>query len=197
MSCLELQRLAVLIISSLGIVAAQAAPTATDAATASSVDEPAATARPAAAGNGTNNDKQTLNLLVDLQPKTAGFEFRNRTTGSVSQVPRASTTGSQGVGPNGTLEGQPNAAGLFGAGATPEVTRSTETRVQNDWQPAMQPVNSGMEPAPSDASMKFSLLLPRAWVAFIRENREWVVGGVLLSLAVVWMASASLARRRG
>lgn len=141
---------------------------------------------------------KTLDLLIQLQPRSAGFEFQDRPTKS-SAVPSPPSQPRERLGGRTANAEAGSPGGLFGAGAVQsQVTRQPEVRGGQAWQPAATS-RAGGPPDSVDSSEAAPLwrMLPREVIIFIRDNREWLVAGIVLTLGLIWTLSAAFARRRG
>ncbi len=139
-----------------------------------------------------------LDRLIQLQPRTAGIEIREPRPQAAplptkAGLPTAAPTSLKAAPPP-----QP-ANGLFGAGALRKPAGNAEpTAVEPPWKQRelanAQPSATGTPGGDGQPPRLF--MLPRELIFFIRENREWVIGGSLSALALFWAASTAFTRRR-
>jgi hypothetical protein len=154
-------------------------------------------------GADSNTGSRTIDLLIDMQQRSAGLQFneRQRPSGSSEVKPRAAPNG---MAP--TVATQPVAgtraeapptppSGLFGSGATPLVQTARTATVEPrggagpDSAPQRRPgATSTGEPLPR------WLLLPREIIEYVRENRWLVLSSVAGGLLLIWGISALFAR---
>jgi hypothetical protein len=127
---------------------------------------------------------QTVDLLIQMQPRAAGAEFDERTRKAVRPI----DAGARPVLP-------PSA--LFGAGADPAAARGLDASAAPGG-PAPSARMAGMpEPQARAAAVDDGKVpLPAALVRFVREHREQVVIGSVLLLALVWGGSIVRSNRR-
>lgn len=133
---------------------------------------------------------QTVDLLIQMQPRAAGAEFDERTRKAVRPI----DAGAQPVLP--AAAAMPPSA-LFGAGADPAAARGLDASTAPGG-PAPSARMAGM-PAPQARSAAVDdgkVPLPAELVRFVREHREQVVIGSVLLLALVWGGSIVRSNRR-
>ncbi|RVU46110.1 hypothetical protein [Rubrivivax rivuli] len=158
-------------------------------------------------------ETSTIDMLVEMQQPSAGLQFNERQRpgdGRVRPTPPAGGL-TQGLpAPGNSLGNTParaepppvSAAGLFGAGATPQVQQQQMAR------PAapvagLAAESGGPSPrsAPSEAhanpALARWLALPREVIQYVRENRGLVIGSAVALLLSAWMGSVLVARLRG
>ncbi len=182
---------------------AAAAPTTGESSEAGGDEPSAAAARQPRDVAGPSSGDQTLDRLIQLQPRTAGIEFNERQR-SVAAPPRSgSTSGTVPASKATTASPTPPQTphGLFGAGALPQQAsgRADARVVEPPWKQreAMnKQAAAGSDRAGSDTPQPQWLLIPRELVIFIRDHRGWVIGGSLSALALFWAGSSTMARRR-
>lgn len=195
---LDTQHLALLLCICLPLSVARAAPTTTEEASASQQDETQSalrSARPTATPGGS----RAVDLLIQMQTRSAGLEFNERKPLSDSREMRLRPVAppdpkSTGAAENGVSS---NASGLFGSGATPAVQSSRvsggETRIDG----GAAPGNVSRSPtAAGPAEPPLWMLLPREVVEYVRDNRGFVLGSVSAFLVLLWGLSLAFSRRR-
>lgn len=167
-----------------------AAPTAGDTSTENGAESDVPRAAPAARGA----ESRTVDLLIELQPRSAGLEFNERAR--PSSVDRSNRV----VPERAASQPEASRAGLFGAGATPPVTaRRASSDPDQDYKVHTGGVNVNSD-APRGGSSGSGVIeepgagIARRAISFVRENREWVVGGGILVLALMWGASFAAGR---
>lgn len=173
-----------------------------------SVETSSAGALPARAAEA--GKKETLDLLIEMQPKTPGLTFNERSRAERVSLP----TPGNGARSEPAQSGEPAAAkapvtasGLFGSGAVDPAatgrtdTRSASTENGSNWQPpahagaaAQGTARPGAGGQTSDAPPVFAFT--RALVIYVRENREWFISGAVAALLLMWFASGGSGRRR-
>lgn len=133
---------------------------------------------------------QSVDLLIQMQPRNAGAEYDERTR----KVVRPIDAGARPVLPE-ALANSPS--GLFGAGADPAAARGVQTPAA-----AVQPVvaagpaaATGPRP-PAGVVDDGKIPLPAELVRFVRQHREQVVIGSVVLLALVWGGSIVRSNRR-
>lgn len=133
---------------------------------------------------------QTVDLLIQMQPRTAGAEFDERTRKAVRPI----DAGARPVVPAAAT--MPPSA-LFGAGADPAAARGLDASAAPGG-PAPTVRTAGMPSprAPAVAVDDGKIPLPAELVRFVREHREQVVIGSVLLLALVWGGSIVRSNRR-
>lgn len=134
-------------------------------------------------------NSRTVDLLIQMQPRTPGAEFNER----ARAVARPIDAGAKPVLPAGLTE---HPSGLFGAGANPAAARGVDTSVT----PARPSISGASETAPRRPAPAMvddgKIALPAALVRWVREHREQVVVGSVVLLALVWGGSIVLSNRR-
>lgn len=152
----------------------------------------------------TSAGSRTIDLLIDMQQRSAGLQFneRQRPSGAADIKPRTAhpaapmrSTAAQ-PDPVPKAEAPPTPpSGLFGSGATPMVqaarTATTEPSVMTgpDAPPPRRPdASTNGEPLP------YWLLLPREVIEYVRENRWLVLSSVAGGLLLIWGISSLFAR---
>jgi hypothetical protein len=132
---------------------------------------------------------QTVDLLIQMQPRAAGAEFDERTRKAVRPI----DAGARPVLPAAAMP--PSA--LFGAGADPAAARGLNASTAPGG-PTPSARMAGM-PAPQDRAAVVDdgkIPLPAELVRFVREHRVQVVIGSVLLLALVWGGSIVRSNRR-
>lgn len=151
---------------------------------------------------------RTVDLLIELQPKNSGLGFSetNRAETRANQPPPKSAAES----PAGSFANPANQTGLFGFGAVQisppsQPTGASDRPREADWRSKSSGGESSAAPAPAGAARQSrpgasnddeSVSIPRAVVAWIRGNRNAVVGGALAMLLAIWGASMAKAKKR-
>jgi hypothetical protein len=141
---------------------------------------------------------RAVDLLIELQSKTAGLDFneRARENGSVA---RPGATLAAGTAPTvSSAGGAQNTGGLFGSGAVPMAPPKENVSKDSDWRGSPRnasPSQQG-EARSDNAGGGGRISLPRELIQWVRENRAMVVGGALLVLAVFWGTSVAVSQRR-
>jgi hypothetical protein len=178
----------------MSITAAHAAPTSDAAANLQTDQRSGADTLPRATGATPPAGTPTLDLLIQLNPPGGGIEPKEGS--GLALKPRP-----------GLLPGTEKPAQRAGGPATAPAVRATpaqpmavpvETRIDQDWQAAAQTRASppAQRNEPGEPAPRF-LQFPREVFLFIRENREWALGGTALALGLIWAVSSAVARRRG
>lgn len=175
---------------------------------AESGDEPAAASAIGRAtevprmGDGAGSSR-SVDILIELQKKSAGLDFseRARESGNASRV-ATPPAGSASSGAEHPQSATRNAAGLFGSGAVPMAApRETSTR-ESEWRPttgmpsAAGEARSGAATEPVGGSGGGRWLLPREIVQWVRDNRAMVIGGAVVLLVLLWGTSVVFSQRR-
>lgn len=192
----------IVLLAGLASIAAQAAPTTPDA-----VDDTPPIAREERGlhdlrGPDHATGSRTIDLLIDMQQRSAGLQFneRQRPVRSGEITPRTAVASTAEVSampqaPGRQAEVPPTPrSGLFGSGATPMVQTARAATVEPrvgagmDVAPRRPGVTSNGEPLPR------WLLLPREIVEYVRENRWLVLSSVGGGLLLIWGVSALFAR---
>lgn len=135
---------------------------------------------------------RTIDLLIDMQQRSAGLQFNQRPPVAVSgdiKVRQAPATAARAELP-------PTApSGLFGSGATPAVQSTRAATVERrggagaeSGSPRRAGATSSSEPLPR------WLMLLRELIEYVRENRWLVLGSVGGGLLLIWGVSALFAR---
>ena len=152
--------------------------------------------------------KETLDLLIEMQPKTPGLTFNERSRGErVAPSVPVGAARAEPAQPGDAAAATPpvTASGLFGSGAVdPAAAGRTETRaVTNDspapWQgpaPAAAGTATGARSGASGGDSPPVFAFTRAFVNYVRENREWFISGAVGALIMMWFASGGSGRRR-
>lgn len=178
-----------------------AAPTTPDTLSppeASGDDAPAETGRiPGHAGAA---ESRAVDLLIEMQPRGAGLAF----TDKARKRPRPGELGDRPAlaarpqHPATVADAPPSSkAGLFGSGATPLVQARVATRPDPATTAPDSFAGPGRGAVPgSGQALPGWLLLPREIIAYVRENRGVVLACVAASLALFWVASSLVSRRR-
>ena len=185
---------------------AMAAPVAPDAADMPQQPAASALVRPSdrASTVESANGSRSVDLLIELQNKTAGLDFNERArengnTARSTALPVAGAT--QATTPGSAT---PNAAGLFGSGAVPMPPPRETTAKESDFHQVNSRSNessSGYQPSRDntqndDGAGGGRVSLPREVIRWVRENRGMVVGGALLALVALWGTSVAVGQRR-
>lgn len=158
--------------------------------------------------------KKTVDLLLEMQPRAAGLEFKERRLPQRGEGEGGSNAGRQTALPSrpGAIEAaehRPPAStvppsGLFGSGATnpaaatprADAHRTHDVAQTEAWRPNADRAPAGGRGDPAASSGLVRLwILPREVIDYVRENREWFIGGIALALAALWIRSGGLARR--
>lgn len=195
------QSTALQVILTLGLLAccaAQAAPVAT-------TDESLEGARAPRAVNlsgGTTSvgksvareESRTIDLLIDLQDKAASKGPEGRSTGALSEGrPTRPTSPGSDVGPANKA-----AAAYFGVPAAAQARNAQSTeRTESDSSGIRSQKASGATSAQSSTAESAGLgWMPRGLLLWVREHRYEILAAVFGTLALMWVGSAALARRR-
>jgi len=141
---------------------------------------------------------RAVDLLIELQSKTAGLDFdeRARENGTATRPGASLATGNTVV--TGGVGATPAAGGLFGSGAVPMPPPKETSSRDSDWRtPARSASPSYQADARSEGDAGGGRVsLPREIVQWVRDNRAMVVGVALLVLAALWGTSLAVSRRR-
>jgi hypothetical protein len=152
--------------------------------------EPAGPSTRPAARAGANR-KGTVDLLIELQPQSAGLEFKERVP---SREHAGAVTGG-GARPGAEAEGSSRA--LFGAGATPTLaSQKVQSGSGTVWSGSTgtQTEPSRAYEAPKAAGDGRSLL-PREMIDFLRQNRPAILAAAAVLLALIWGGTMALGGR--
>lgn len=182
------------------LVAAQssvvfAAPTSEEPARAALENPPVVSAPVTSGTANSTGGGQALDLLIQMQPQSAGIPPKEQRVAPLRRVAPTSPTGAASP-TSPAAKGSP----LFGAPVAPP--SSPETKVDSAWTPGVSNrpgvADGGEAKAGGAASSEPSWLraLPREFILFVRDNREWIVGFALGALALFWVGSAAFSRRR-
>jgi hypothetical protein len=175
---------------------AQAAPVMPAESAASTTSE-SAPLESRGVGPAVTGGSSTIDLLIEMQPRTVGLEFnqRARATTRDGSIQRQSSNDHSGAAAPAVPS---NASGLFGAGATPQVV-PRKVSSEPDWKStgdrgsiagAQNAYRAGTD---GEARMPW---LPREIIGWVRDNRGTVVAGSAGLLALIWGASVALGRAR-
>lgn len=182
---------------------ALAAPTAPDTTDPQeSPADAAAVSSGQVSGRAEAAQSRAVDLLIEMQPRGAGLAFtdkarlRSRSSASVARPQPESPTRPEP--PAAVTEALPaTKAGLFGSGATPTVQSRAVTRpgpqstaADTLARPGRDALSAGGETLPR------WLMLPREFIAYVRENRGFVLGCIAGLLALYWVGSSLVSRRR-
>lgn len=152
--------------------------------------------------------KETLDLLIEMQPKTPGLTFneRSRAERAAPSVPVGAARAEPAQPGDATAATPPvTASGLFGSGAVdPAAAGRTETRATSSdspssWQgsaPAATGSPGGGRAGSTSGDSPPVFAFTRAFVSYVRENREWFISGAVAALVLMWFASGGSGRRR-
>ena len=204
--CEKYQLPAILMACALALPAVAGPVAPTDAATA----EPPAEAptsispRPAGAeGTDSRNDARTVDLLIEMQGRSAGLTFNERTRQpSSGALPVRQTE--QAAAPAVEAPTVPTSrAGLFGAAAVPQgpakgINLNEQSNYARGEPDSPRPGgNGGAKDHQADQQEgDLRWLLPRTLVLWVRENRLMVIAGALVLVGMVWAGSIIGAGRR-
>ncbi len=149
-----------------------------------------------------SSPSHAVDLLIELQSKSAGLDFNERARENGNAPRPVITPGAAPQQPMPAATTQ-NAAGLFGSGAVPMPVARENTAREADWRSPARSVAAG--PVQQDSGHSGGgegaggglLKLPREIIQWVRENRSLVVGGAILVLALLWLSSMAVARRKG
>jgi hypothetical protein len=163
---------------------------------------------------GGRGDAGTIEMLVEMQQPTAGLQFNERqrpADGRARPAPTPSgpppglpAPGNQPGAATARSEPPPvSAAGLFGAGATPQVQQTQQAA--RAVTPGTGLGADGASPSPRAASgdahlnptLARWLALPREVIEYVRENRTFVLGSAVAFLLAAWTGSLVVSRLRG
>lgn len=179
---------------------ATAAPAGTEASIESAA--PAEVPQPLSATQSSPSRNQTVEMLLQMQPRTAGLDFSGRTPTNVERPraadPPAPPVNKAPAGDKPQREASPQ-GGLFGSGATPMApTRRVTAEGQGGWPGAA--ANSGIAsdgPRPAhDPPHGRIWLIPREVIEYVRDNREWLAAAAFAILILSWAGSMLLGRFR-
>lgn len=152
---------------------------------------------------------RTMDLLIDLQPRSAGLEFSDRAraldksvkaTPGIADRPAPSAAPPAPVAPPG---------GLFGVGATPTVmSRRVPTHSDIDWRGSADSggtaATSGSSTAAAGPQSAYGqaleiprwLLLIRDLIQYVRDHRDMVIVSAITLLVLLWGGSIAFTRKR-
>lgn len=144
---------------------------------------------------------RTVDLLIELQSKTAGLDFNERARENPGATRPGVVPGVGAAPATGMVSATQNAAGLFGSGAVPMPPPRESTSKDGDWRgQSPNTSNSSYQNKDSrpgdDAAGGGRITLPREIIQWVRENRGLVVGGAVLVLVLLWATSMAFNRRR-
>lgn len=163
-----------------------------------SPDKPAAPPARTQAGE----QRETLDLLIEMQPQSPGLNFNERAARPQRQAPDVGRAAQALPARTETATEPPvptTKSGLFGSDAADPGAATRKTEVPTGSSPSATPMSG---PAPRPGGPQLEEDLPGAYrflrsaVSYLRENREWAIGGVLTTLAVLWLAGGGLRRGR-
>jgi hypothetical protein len=162
---------------------------------------PSAMDLPAAKVPGTN---RTIDLLLEMQSKDPGAPAPADTAQSARSKALARSANTNSAAANRMLADEPTALGvqpvgpasaaapvMFGSDTAPAPIRAT-TPSSSEWQ-ATQGAGGGR--SRSDEAPRRWVLIAPGLVLWLRQNRDWVIGGAVLTLALMWGVSAVFSRR--
>lgn len=175
-----------------------AAPTTSDeTATAQEGESQTAVRPPRLAG--TPVESRAVDLLIQMQTRSAGLEFNERKPASDSREVKlrlAPPVDARTQAPVSTTT--TNASGLFGTGATPAVQThrplSGEARISSEVAAPATGARQSAAAGPSEPPLW--MLLPREVIDYVRENRGFVLGSAAAALALLWAVSLAFSRHR-
>ncbi len=160
-----------------------------------------ATQKPGAAESA--GGARAVDLLIELQSKTAGLDFNERARENGTAARPGATLPALNPPAAGGVGGPQTAGGLFGSGAVPMAPPKESSTREGDWR------TSTRTASPSYASDTRTerdgsgggggggrVSLPREVIQWVRDNRAMVVGGALFVLAALWGTSLAVSRRR-
>lgn len=150
-----------------------------------------------------SGSSHTVDMLIELQSKSAGLDFRERARENGAPPRSIVTPGGVGAPVPGAAPAMQSQGGLFGSAAVPTpVARDTGNR-DSDWRGSTRSVSSGSveqahETNRDEAASNARGLLkwPREVILWVRENRSLAVGGTLLLLALLWVGSLVMSHRK-
>lgn len=163
---------------------------------------PSAMDLPAARVPGTN---RTIDLLLEMQSKDPGAPASAGTNRSARSAALARSNSANAAAASRMLDDEPTALGvqpnkaasapapaLFGSETT--AAPITATAPSNaEWHATQR---SGAGPSRGSGEVRRWALISPELVAWLRANRDWVIGGAVLSLALMWGVTAVFGRRR-
>ena len=153
-----------------------------------------ASARPGNQGS----DTRTIDLLVEMQQPVAGIQFNERGSrktgreGSARTPPEVRSTHQPQIEAPLTPP-----SGLFGSGAPAVQVRAQHVVDRPSSGDATLARASGRPSSDVPTELKRWLQWPHAAIAYVRENRGFVVGGTAMLLLMGWTGSMMFSRRRG
>ncbi len=156
------------------------------------------------------NSARTVDLLIEMQGRSAGLTFNERTRrergdSTDRAESRGAVPGNTPLGAQAGHEVKPpdtNRAGLFGSAAVPQVpVRNSPLSEARGVEPlrssAAGPAGGARgDGSPDPVDLYSKLWLPRMLVQWIRDNRVMVISGAVLLLVAVWGSSVAASRRR-
>lgn len=183
----------------------QAGPLEDEKAAASNAAPLGATMPPKAA----HNAESRIQMLLDSQPRTAGFEFHNQVGAQGARGGRDDDrdanrdAGAKPAAGQPALERRaadpppaPPAAGLFGSAAVPALTQNS-SRTPAAAQAAESPQIPGARPLnANDAPEWLRWLMPSQLIPYLMANGQRLVAYGLGAAVLLWLASLGLARMR-
>ncbi len=206
----KLLRNSALLLTAFMCMATQAAPVGEEQAESPSTED----ARAPVPQRESSEGKKTVDLLLEMQPRSAGLEFKERRlpqrgegeAGSNLAKPAGlpSRAGAPEAIDNRTPATHVPPSGLFGSGATnpaaatprADAHRTADPAQSENWRPGADRAPSSGRGDPAAATGIVRLwILPREVFDYVRDNREWFIAGVVLALAGMWVRSGGLARR--
>lgn len=143
---------------------------------------------------------RSVELLIELQSKTAGLDFSERARENGTATKPGLAPGGPAAPAVAGVGAANNAAGLFGSGAVPMPVAKETTSRESDWRGSAHSNSSGS--ATQDSSRGDTaggggrLTLPREIIQWVRDNRGTVVIGALAVLLVLWGTSIAFSQRR-
>lgn len=175
----------------------------------STMDEPAASPPPQsritpnmASGGRAAGEDRAVDLLIQMQSRSAGLEFNERkplTDGRELRIrPMSSNDGRAGTQAQDSAP--VNASGLFGSAAVPTTQGSrvngNETRVNADG-PTASALQGRAAKRSEPSETPWYALLPREIVEYLRENRLMVMSTAAAVALLIWAGSVAFSRHRG
>lgn len=192
-------------VAALSAAAVVAAPTTPDGNDTPDATESQVRLSPEGSGAaGGSTGSRTIDLLIDMQQRSAGLQFNERQLPAGSREARARITQSTpavqtAYSPpaSGARSDAPPTApsGLFGSGATPMVQAARVATVDTRGPPVLDPAPQRRAGFLRDGEpMPRWLQLPREIIGYVRENRWTVLSSVACGLLLIWGISALFAR---
>lgn len=139
-------------------------------------------------------NSRTVRMLLELQnapPPLEGTGDARRVENKAKQA--AARAGGEDVVINGAAAA-PAVDWRSGLPGRTVNTQTTETSGQVIGREA-RPERPAPRPM-ADDQINVKAMLPARVLAFLRENREWVLAGSLVVLGIVWVAASALSQRR-